>query len=334
VNLRVFTPRETGWRPQSINVRCASVLLIGCMAACAWLASAGTLKADQKKKWVVTVFVAGKVVPNKQFERPNEGIVFTNGFPCLRAEKASEMICIGSATSVQIDRSWTGNTAKSVALGGSTVGGSTTTTMPNASPFSVPGFGNFIGLPVPPAMFYKLVALGGGQISGTLFRPGRQWLPLSVTFELSPEQNAALGQEQAKEQQEAAARQQQIVDAKARKEAELQDRIAAWRALAVKPPLPEAARRYQVLAENAVQEKRFQDAANYYNQALNIEPFWPEGQFNLSLVDGELRNYSGASSHMRMYLELVPDAQDARQAEDKIIIWDEKAKTGVRAAKQ
>jgi len=327
VNPRVFTLHEAEWRVQSISVRCASLVLIGCMAACAWLAAAGTLKADQKKKWVVTVFVAGKVVPNKQFERPNEGIVFTNGFPCLRAQKASEMICIGNGTSVQIDRSWVPNGAKSVA-----VGGSTTTTMPNAGPFSVPGFGNFIGLPVPPAVFYKLVALGGGQISGTLFRPGRQWLPLSVTFELSPEQNAALGQEQAKEQQEAAARQQQIVDAKAKKEAELHDRVAAWRALAVKPPLPEAARRYQVLAENAVQEKRFQDAANYYNQALNIEPFWPEGQFNLSLVDGELRNFAGASSHMRMYLELVPDAQDARQAEDKIIIWDEKAKTGVRAA--
>ncbi len=149
-----------------------------------------------------------------------------------------------------------------------------------------------------------------------------------------PEQNAALGQEQAKEQQEAAAKQAQIVEAKARKEAELQEQIVAWRALAVKPPLPEAARKYQVLAENAVQEKRFQDAANYYNQALNIEPFWPEGQFNLSLVDGELHNYSAASAHMRMYLDLVPDAQDAQPAEDKIIIWDEKAKTGTRAGKQ
>ena len=138
------------------------------MAACAWLAAAGTLKADHKKKGSITVFVADKVVPSKVFERPNEGIVFANGFPCLRAQKASEMICITNGTTVQIERSWMDNPVKSIAAG-STI----TTTMVNASAFSGLGFGNFTALSMPPAAFYKLVALGGGQISGVLFRPGR-----------------------------------------------------------------------------------------------------------------------------------------------------------------
>jgi len=110
-----------------------------------------------------------------------------------------------------------------------------------------------------------------------------------------------------------------------RKEATVREKIPAWRALAAKPPLPEGARKYRVLAEDAFGENRFEDAARYYDQALDIQPLWPDGQRNAALLYGELRKYAHAASHMRLYLELVPNAKDAAEARDKIIIWEEKA---------
>lgn len=103
-------------------------------------------------------------------------------------------------------------------------------------------------------------------------------------------------------------------------------RLAAWQALRKKPPLSGEANRNRVLAENAVQEKRFEDAARYYEAGLAAEPFWPQAQFNAALLRGELGHFAAAAAHGRAYLELVPDASDAPAMQEKIIIWDEKAK--------
>ena len=111
-----------------------------------------------------------------------------------------------------------------------------------------------------------------------------------------------------------------------RDEASIREKIPAWRALKPKPPLPEEARKFRVLAEDAIKEKRFEDAAGYYERGLRIEPMWPEGHYNLALLDGELKKYAQAASHMRLYLEMVPNAKDAAAARDKVIIWEEKAK--------
>ncbi len=79
--------------------------------------------------------------------------MFTNGFPCLRGQKASEMICITNGTTVQIERSWMDNPAKSIAarwLDYDHDGEFPPT------PFSGLGFGNFTALSMRPATFYKL----------------------------------------------------------------------------------------------------------------------------------------------------------------------------------
>jgi len=100
---------------------------------------------------------------------------------------------------------------------------------------------------------------------------------------------------------------------------------AAWRALATKPAFPEEARKYSVLAEDALQNKNFDTAVKNYEAGLQMFPLWPEGYFNAAMICAEIGDYTNALDHMRHYLELVPDAPDALAARDKTFIWEGKA---------
>lgn len=98
----------------------------------------------------------------------------------------------------------------------------------------------------------------------------------------------------------------------------------AYRALAVKPSLPEQARKSKVQAEFAFEEKRFEDAVGLYEKALKVAPWWPDGHFNRALILAELYRYEEAVREMKRYLRLSPDAADARAAQDKIYQWESK----------
>lgn len=98
-----------------------------------------------------------------------------------------------------------------------------------------------------------------------------------------------------------------------------------YRSATEKLVFPEEARRFKVQAEAAVNEKRFDDAQDGYREALEIAPWWPEGHFNRALVLAELNEFPTAEVEMQRYLALVPDAPDARAAQDKIYIWEAKA---------
>lgn len=91
-----------------------------------------------------------------------------------------------------------------------------------------------------------------------------------------------------------------------------------------KPRIPEAVHRFSVIAVDAVREHRFQDAARAYDEGLKLAPWWPEGQFNAALMYGELHDYDAAVDHMNKYLALVPEAPNARAAQDKIYVWESK----------
>ena len=86
--------------------------------------------------------------------------------------------------------------------------------------------------------------------------------------------------------------------------------------------LPEEANKYKVQAEGAVRDKEFDDAADFYAEALNIVPWWPVGHFNRALVLGEASDYELAKREMNYYLQLVPNAPNARAAQDKIYEWE------------
>lgn len=85
--------------------------------------------------------------------------------------------------------------------------------------------------------------------------------------------------------------------------------------------LPEEANKYKVQAEGAVRDKAFNDAADLYAEALKIAPWWNVGHFNRALVLGETGDYELAKREMSYYLQLVPDAPNARAAQDKIYDW-------------
>jgi len=100
--------------------------------------------------------------------------------------------------------------------------------------------------------------------------------------------------------------------------------VAEYRAATAKPQLPEQARKFKVQAEDAINEKQFDEAAAAYAKALEIAPWWPEGHFNRALVFSNIRDFAGAVDEMQRYLALVPDAPDARAAQDKIYAWQRK----------
>jgi hypothetical protein len=104
---------------------------------------------------------------------------------------------------------------------------------------------------------------------------------------------------------------------------DFQQQVNTWRALP-KKPLPEEARRFRVLADDAVQNKEFDKAANFYEQGLAIEPMWLAGQYNAAMIYSELNSYAMAAMHMKRYLVLKPE--DTKKYQDQIYIWEEKAK--------
>jgi tetratricopeptide (TPR) repeat protein len=95
-----------------------------------------------------------------------------------------------------------------------------------------------------------------------------------------------------------------------------------YRSASPKPTPPESVHRLQIQAEAAVDDKSFAEAAGLYSQALAIAPWWPDGYFNRAVISAELKDYAGAISDMNRYLELMPDARDARQARDNIYKWE------------
>lgn len=98
--------------------------------------------------------------------------------------------------------------------------------------------------------------------------------------------------------------------------------LAEYRAANPKPAFPEGARRFRVQAEFAVEQRRFNDAARLYGEALKLAPWWPEGRFNVALVLAEVKRYPQAIVQMKRFLALEPQHAQARAAQDQIYRWE------------
>lgn len=105
-------------------------------------------------------------------------------------------------------------------------------------------------------------------------------------------------------------------------DAAFQEEVRKYRQMPVKPALPEEARKYAVQAEFSLEKKNFEDAADRYEDALRVAPWWPEGHFNRALILANIEQYEEAIAEMKKYLLLVPDAKDVRAAQDNIYKWE------------
>lgn len=92
--------------------------------------------------------------------------------------------------------------------------------------------------------------------------------------------------------------------------------------LSNKPELPEEARKFGVQAETAVRQKNHAAAVELYRNELRVAPWWPNAHYNLALILAELKRYPEAIAEMQKYLALVPNAANARQAQDKMYGWE------------
>ena len=102
-----------------------------------------------------------------------------------------------------------------------------------------------------------------------------------------------------------------------------ESKAAAYRAMAVKPRVTEEQRKYIVQANALSQRKEYSDAIALYQKAVDLDPVsYPAAYFNMALLSGQMRWYKSAITYMKQYLMLVPDAKDARSAQDKIYEWE------------
>lgn len=113
------------------------------------------------------------------------------------------------------------------------------------------------------------------------------------------------------------------LEGKQNKELALFEPIATeYRSLKIKPQISEELRKWIVQANAEFQQKQYLHAIDLYEKAIELDPVsYPAAYFNLALLCEQQHWYSSAITRMKQYLMLVPDAQDARSAQDKIYEW-------------
>ncbi len=92
-----------------------------------------------------------------------------------------------------------------------------------------------------------------------------------------------------------------------------------------KSSLSEEQRRLIVQANAANEEKEYISALRLYEKAMKINIFsYPQAYNNMALLAAQINDFAYAIFNIKKYLLLVPDAPDARAAQDKIYEWEYK----------
>jgi len=98
---------------------------------------------------------------------------------------------------------------------------------------------------------------------------------------------------------------------------------AQYRSLGIKPEMSEDQRRLIVQANALTEQKQYFQAREKYRRAIELDPVsYPGAYFNLALLEAQMNLPFAAIAYMKHYLLLVPDAKDARSAQDKIYEWE------------
>ena len=100
-------------------------------------------------------------------------------------------------------------------------------------------------------------------------------------------------------------------------------KVAQYRAQHGKPAVSEEQRKYIVQANALSQQKEYDHAIERYEKAIALDPVsYPGAYFNMALLSAQEHQFRTAIGYMKRYLLLVPDAKDARNAQDKIYEWE------------
>lgn len=89
--------------------------------------------------------------------------------------------------------------------------------------------------------------------------------------------------------------------------------------------ISEEQRKFIVQANAANDEHDYKKALELYKKAIKINAFsYPSAYYNMALIEAQINRYIYAIMNMKKYLMLVPESEDARSAQDKIYIWEDK----------
>jgi tetratricopeptide (TPR) repeat protein len=86
--------------------------------------------------------------------------------------------------------------------------------------------------------------------------------------------------------------------------------------------LPEDARKHALKGEMLIKEGGFEQAGTEIQAAIHIAPYAAQLYYNSALIQAQLKRYPEAIRQMKLYLQAVPDAPDARAAKDEITKWE------------
>jgi tetratricopeptide (TPR) repeat protein len=91
--------------------------------------------------------------------------------------------------------------------------------------------------------------------------------------------------------------------------------------LPARPPLPEPARRFFAEGQAFARADDYVGAAESFGKVTTIAPWFPNGQFNLALVQERAGDYGPAILSMETFLKLAPNSRNARVAQDRLYEW-------------
>lgn len=92
--------------------------------------------------------------------------------------------------------------------------------------------------------------------------------------------------------------------------------------------LSEEARKYALRGDVMTEEGNFEEAAKEYRKAVQSAPYIAKLYFNTAMIYGEFKGYAQAVRYMKTYLQLAPEAPNARAAKDQIYKWEFMAEKG------
>ncbi len=105
--------------------------------------------------------------------------------------------------------------------------------------------------------------------------------------------------------------------------AAFEKKAVLYRSLRTKPEMGEEQRKLIVQANAFNQQKNYDKAIDLYQKAAEVDQVsYPPAYFNLALLSAQTQRFKAAIRYMKQYLLLVPDAKDARSAQDKIYEWE------------